>query len=269
VTELDRGGIREVVAVDATPIGRNARSTVATYGGVLDPLRRRFAAAPSATEAGLSAAAFSYNTPEGRCPTCRGTGELDLDLQYLPDLPMPCPDCGGHRYRPEVVSVTLDGRSVADVLALTVDDALDVFADEPALARPLAALSAVGLGYVTLGEATPGLSGGEAQRLRLATRMRSSVRDALFVFDEPTIGLHPLDVHGLLGVFDRLLDGGATVVVVEHDLDLLANADHVIELGPGAGPDGGRVIATGTPTEVAASPTSVIGRRLASPAGPD
>jgi excinuclease ABC subunit A len=168
-----------------------------------------------------------------------------------------------------VVSVTLDGRSVADVLALTVDDALDVFADEPALARPLAALSAVGLGYVTLGEATPGLSGGEAQRLRLATRMRSSVRDALFVFDEPTIGLHPLDVHGLLGVFDRLLDGGATVVVVEHDLDLLANADHVIELGPGAGPDGGRVIATGTPTEVAASPTSVIGRRLASPAGPD
>ena len=262
VQDLDEGGIRRVVTVDATPIGRNARSTPATYSGVFDPIRRLFAATPEARERGWRTGHFSYNTAAGRCPTCQGLGELSLDLQYLPDVPMRCPDCDGKRYNPETLEVTWEGRTIADVLGLEVSRAAEVFAGEQAIARVLQSLVDVGLGYLRLGEPTPSLSGGEAQRLRLATELRRGQRHQLFVFDEPSIGLHPRDIHTLLGVFDRLLDAGATIVVIEHDTDMIANADHVIDIGPGAGDEGGHVIATGTVEEIRADADSVIGRWL-------
>ncbi|WP_075891881.1 excinuclease ABC subunit UvrA [Actinomyces provencensis] len=259
VQELHDGGIRRVISVDATPIGRNARSTPATYSGVFDPIRRLFAATPTARERGWKAGHFSYNTTSGRCPTCQGLGELSLDVQYLPDIPMRCPDCGGGRYNPETLEVHWQGRSIADVLGLSVTEATEVFAGEPSIARVLQSLADVGLGYLRLGEPTPTLSGGEAQRLRLATHLRRGQRHQIFVFDEPSIGLHPLDIHTLLGVFDRLMDAGATLIVIEHDTDMIANADHVIDLGPGAGSEGGRIISTGTVEEVRADPASLIG----------
>ncbi|WP_312347517.1 hypothetical protein [Actinomyces sp.] len=262
VQDLDEGGIRRVVTVDATPIGRNARSTPATYSGVFDPIRRLFAATPEARERGWRTGHFSYNTAAGRCPTCQGLGELSLDLQYLPDVPMRCPDCDGKRYNPGTLDVTWEGRTIADGLGLEVSRAAEVFAGEQAIARVLQSLVDVGLGYLRLGEPTPSLSGGEAQRLRLATELRRGQRHQLFVFDEPSIGLHPRDIHTLLGVFDRLLDAGATIIVIEHDTDMIANADHVIDIGPGAGDEGGHVIATGTVEEIRADADSVIGRWL-------
>ncbi|WP_338773363.1 excinuclease ABC subunit UvrA [Nocardia vulneris] len=254
VRGLDRAGIRAVVEVDATPIGNNSRSTPVTYSGALDPIRRWFA-----KESGRTAAHFSYNTAAGQCPTCLGLGELDLDIQYLPDLTVSCPDCHGARYNPEVRAVTVDGLSIADVLSLTVAEAVDRFAAHPKIAAPLRAVRDVGLGYLCLGEPTPSLSGGEAQRLRLATALRSEQTDTLYVFDEPSIGLHPNDIRTLLAVLDRLIDAGATVLVIDHDLDVIANADHIIDLGPGGGPDGGRIVATGTPAEIAAVADSRTG----------
>lgn len=262
VRRLDRAGIRTVVEVDATPIGNNSRSTPVTYCGALDPIRRWFA-----KESGRTAAQFSYNTAAGQCPTCLGLGELDLDIQYLPDLTVSCPDCHGARYNPEVRAVTVDGLTIADVLSLTVAEAVDRFAAHPKIVAPLRAVRDVGLGYLCLGEPTPSLSGGEAQRLRLATALRSEQADTLYVFDEPSIGLHPNDVRTLLAVLDRLIDAGATVLVIDHDLDVIANADHIIDLGPGGGPDGGRIVATGTPAEIAAVADSRtgywLGRHLA------
>ncbi|AFT99965.1 excinuclease ATPase subunit [Nocardia brasiliensis ATCC 700358] len=259
---LDRAGIRAVVEVDATPIGNNSRSTPVTYSGALDPIRRWFA-----RESGRTAAHFSYNTAAGQCPTCLGLGELDLDIQYLPDLTVSCPDCHGARYNPEVRAVTVDGLTIADVLSLTVAEAVDRFAAHPKIVAPLRAVRDVGLGYLCLGEPTPSLSGGEAQRLRLATALRSEQADTLYVFDEPSIGLHPNDVRTLLAVLDRLIDAGATVLVIDHDLDVIANADHIIDLGPGGGPDGGRIVATGTPAEITAAADSRtgywLGRHLA------
>lgn len=263
VTELDTAGIRRVISVDATPIGHNARSTPATYSGVFDPIRALFAATDEARARGWRVGHFSYNTTAGRCPTCQGLGELSLDVQYLPDILMRCPDCDGGRYNPESLEVRWQGRTIADVLALQVDEAIGVFADEPAIARILQLLVDVGLGYLRLGEPTPTLSGGEAQRLRLATHLRRGQHHQLFVFDEPSIGLHPLDIQTLLGVFDRLMDAGATVLVVEHDTDMIGNADHIIDLGPGAGVQGGRIIATGTVDEIRHDPDSRIGPWLA------
>ncbi|QLY27534.1 excinuclease ABC subunit UvrA [Nocardia huaxiensis] len=262
VAKLDAGGIRRVVTVDSTPIGNNSRSTPATYSGALDGIRALFAATPLARERHWGAGRFSYNVKGGQCPTCAGLGEVSLDVQYLPDMTLTCPACHGARYNPETLEVRVDGLTIADVLALTVADAADRYAGAPRIGQPLAALREVGLGYLHLGEPTPYLSGGEAQRMRLAGGLRASQRHILYVFDEPTTGLHPRDVATLLGVFDRLLRSGATIVAIDHDLDMIANADHVIDMGPGGGPDGGRIVATGTPREIAKSPDSLTGRYL-------
>ena len=266
VRAVEAEGLRRANLIDATPIGANVRSTVATYSGVLDDLRRAYAKLPEAKERGLKAGAFSYNTGSLRCPTCDGTGQISLDVQFLPDVDIPCPDCGGSRYSGAAAEVRLAGDiSLPELLSYTVDQARDALAEtglRSAKAK-LAVLSDLGLGYLTLGEATPALSGGEAQRLKLASELTRSQEDALFVFDEPTIGLHPLDVEVLLGVLQRLIDNGATVVVIEHDLDMIANADWVIDMGPGGGAAGGRVVAAGTPEQLAACPESITGRYVA------
>ncbi|WP_308615759.1 ATP-binding cassette domain-containing protein [uncultured Enorma sp.] len=265
VKSVDAAGIKRANLIDATPIGANVRSTVATYSGVLDDLRRAYAKTPEARERGLKAGAFSYNTGSLRCPTCDGTGQISLDVQFLPDVDIPCPDCGGSRYGRDASDVRLAGDiSLPELLSYTVDQALETLGEtqlRTAKAK-LGILHDLGLGYLTLGEATPALSGGEAQRLKLASELTRNQEDALFVFDEPTIGLHPLDVEVLLGVLQRLIDNGATVVVIEHDLDMIVNADYVIDLGPGGGEDGGRVVA-GTPEAVAACPESITGRYIA------
>lgn len=266
VKRIEAADIRRANLIDATPIGANVRSTVATYSGVLDDLRRAFAKLPEARERGLKAGAFSYNTGSLRCPTCDGTGQISLDVQFLPDVDIPCPDCGGARFGRDAYAIKLGGDlSLPELLSYTVDQAREALADtglRSALGK-LKILSELGLGYLTLGEATPALSGGEAQRLKLASELTRDQADALFVFDEPTIGLHPLDVEVLLGVLERLIDHGATIVVIEHDLDMIANADYVIDLGPGGGEAGGRIVAAGTPDQVAREPESVTGRYIA------
>jgi excinuclease ABC subunit A len=263
VRRLDLGGIRQVVQIDASPIGQNARSTPATYSGAFDQIRRLFAETAYARRRRWKPGHFSFNTREGQCPTCRGLGHIDLDVQYLPDIAVQCPTCHGSRFSDATLAVRLDGMTVADVLGLSVHDALERFADRAPVAAALRPVDEVGLGYLRLGEPTPSLSGGESQRLRIASRLRSSQRGALYVFDEPSTGLHPLDVATLVGVFDRLLDAGATIIVIDHDLDLLAAADHLIDMGPGGGPDGGHILAAGTPEDVARDPASVTGPWLA------
>ncbi|MCP2339413.1 excinuclease ABC subunit UvrA [Actinomadura rupiterrae] len=262
VGKLDRQGVRRIVEVDSTPVGKNARSTPATYSGAFDAVRRMFADTPEARRRGWDAGHFSYNVKSGQCPTCEGLGTVSLDVQYLPDMSVTCPTCHGTRYKPEILEVKADGLSVADVLALTVADGADRFADNSAIATPLRALAEVGLGYLCLGEPTPVLSGGEAQRMRLASGLHRPQRHTLYVFDEPTTGLHPRDVRTLLGVLDRLLDAGATIIAIDHDLDLIANADHVVDLGPGGGPQGGRVVASGSPAEITQAPDSLTGHYL-------
>jgi excinuclease ABC subunit A len=268
VRTLDLADIRQIVQVDASPIGQNARSTPATYSGAFDQIRTLFAETPYARRRRWKPGHFSFNTREGQCPTCRGLGHIDLDVQYLPDISVQCPTCHGARFNDATLAVTFDGLTIADVLGLTIDDALERFAGQAPVAAALRPVSEVGLGYLRLGEPTPSLSGGESQRLRIASRLRSSQRGALYVFDEPSTGLHPLDVATLVGVFDRLLDAGATIVVIDHDLDLLAAADHLIDMGPVGGPDGGRILAAGTPQQVARDPGSVTGPWLAEHLGP-
>lgn len=268
VKALDPCDITQVHLIDATPIGANVRSTVGTYSGVLDDLRRLFAKLPEAKERGLKAGDFSYTTGSLRCPTCDGTGQISLDVQFLPDVDIPCPDCQGSRYADAAYHVRMplpDGDELAlpELLALTVDQLLARAEETHKVRAKLKTLSDLGLGYLTLGEATPALSGGEAQRLKLAGEMHKRQKGALFVFDEPTIGLHPHDVEVLLGVLQQLIDKGATVVVIEHDLDMIANADYVVDLGPGGGDAGGRIVAEGTPEAIAANPQSVTGRYLA------
>jgi excinuclease ABC subunit A len=263
VRHLDLGDIRQVVQVDAAPIGQNARSTPATYCGAFDQIRRLFADSAYARRRRLRPGHFSFNTREGQCPTCRGLGHIDLDVQYLPDIAVACPTCHGSRFNDATLAVRVDGLTIADVLALSVDEALDRFAGSAPVATALRPVSEVGLAYLKLGEPTPSLSGGESQRLRIATRLRSSQRGALYVFDEPSTGLHPLDVATLVGVFDRLLAAGATILVIDHDLDLLAAADHLIDMGPGGGPEGGHIVAAGSPEGVAVAQDSVTGPWLA------
>jgi excinuclease ABC subunit A len=264
VLSLELSGIRQVVGIDASPIGQNSRSTPATYSGAWDHFRRRFADSPGARRRRWTPGHFSFNTRAGQCPTCRGLGDIDLDVQYLPDINVICPTCHGARFNDETLSVRVDDLTVADVLGLTVTEALDRFGEDPPIGRALQPIVDVGLGYLRLGEPTPSLSGGEAQRLRIASRLRRSQRDVLYIFDEPSTGLHPLDIRVLIAVFDRLLDDGATIVLIDHDLDLLAAADYVIDMGPGGGPAGGRVVSQGTPDEVAADPRSVTGPWLTS-----
>jgi excinuclease ABC subunit A len=263
VRRLDLGGIRQVVQVDASPIGQNTRSTPATYSGAFDQIRRIFAESAYARRRRWKPGHFSFNTREGQCPTCRGLGHIDLDVQYLPDIAVQCPTCHGSRFNDAVLAVQVDGLTIADVLGLSVQDAVAHFADRAPVAAALRPVAEVGLGYLRLGEPTPSLSGGESQRLRIASRLRSSQHGALYVFDEPSTGLHPLDVATLVGVFDRLLEAGATIIVIDHDLDLLAAADHLIDMGPGGGPDGGRILAAGTPEDVARAPGSATGPWLA------
>jgi excinuclease ABC subunit A len=263
VRRLDLGGIRQVVQIDASPIGQNARSTPATYSGAFDQIRRVFAESSYARRRRWKPGHFSFNTREGQCPTCRGLGHIDLDVQYLPDITVGCPTCHGARYNDATLAAAVDGLTIADVLGLSVHDALERFAGRAPVSAALRPVDEVGLGYLRLGEPTPSLSGGESQRLRIASRLRSSQRGTLYVFDEPSTGLHPLDVATLAGVFDRLLAAGATIIVIDHDLDLLVGADHLIDMGPGGGPDGGHIVAAGTPEDVARDPGSVTGPWLA------
>ena len=260
-------GIAHVKLIDATPIGINVRSTVATYAGVHDELRKLYARSADAKERGYQASDFSYNTGSLRCPGCDGTGEVSLDVQFLPDVNIPCPDCRGSRYARAAYDVKLANKtgkcvSLPELMDMDVASALDFCRDMKTVSQKLGILKRLGLGYLTLGEETPSLSGGEAQRLKLASEIGKTQTDSVFVFDEPSIGLHPLDVRVLLGVFQALLDSGATVVVIEHDLDVIRNADHIIDMGPGGGDAGGRIIAAGTPDEIRQDPASITGRYL-------
>ena len=262
VRAISAPGIAQVKLIDATPIGINIRSTVATYANVHDELRKIYARTADAKARGYKAGDFSYNTGALRCPVCDGTGEINLDVQFLPDVDIPCPDCRGARYAKAAFAVRRKGVSLPELMAMSVDEALTACADLPIVQSRLQTLHDIGLGYLTLGEETPGLSGGEAQRLKLASEMGRGQGDTVFVFDEPTIGLHPLDVRTLMEVFRHLIGNGATVIVIEHDLDVIRAADWIVDMGPGGGKDGGRIVAAGTPDEIKSCPQSVTGRYL-------
>ena len=260
-------GIAHIKLIDAAPIGINVRSTVATYAGIHDELRRIYAQSADAKERGYKASDFSYNTGALRCPGCDGTGVVSLDVQFLPDVNIPCPDCRGSRYARKAYDVKLTNKagasaSLPELMDMDVNSAMEFCKDRKAVRQKLGILRQLGLGYLTLGEETPSLSGGEAQRLKLASEIGKTQTDSVFVFDEPSIGLHPLDVRVLLGVFQALLDNGATVIVIEHDLDVIRNADYVIDMGPGGGDAGGRIVAVGTPQEIRADENSITGRYL-------
>ena len=265
VISAEPGGIDRVKLIDATPIGINVRSTVATYANVHDELRKVFAKTKDAKDRGYKAGDFSYNTGKLRCPVCDGTGVISLDVQFLPDVDIPCPGCRGSRYGKEAENIFYyknpDERySMTELMSMDVHRALEACGELKIVRQRLQILEDLGLGYLTLGEETPSLSGGEAQRLKLASEMGRAQDESMFVFDEPTIGLHPLDVETLLGVFQTLIDQGATVVVIEHDLDVIRNADYIIDMGPGGGEAGGRIIAAGTPEKIKNTPMSVTGR---------
>lgn len=267
VHEIQAEGIRQVKLIDAAPIGTNVRSTVATYANVHDELRKIFARTPDAKRLGYKTGDFSYNTGKLRCPGCDGTGVISLDVQFLPDVEIPCPDCRGSRYAKEANLVKhTDKRGVShslpEFMDMDINTALENCMDMKIVSQRLQVLKDLGLGYLTLGEETPSLSGGEAQRLKLASEMGKAQEDTVFVFDEPTIGLHPADVQVLLGVFQTLIENGATVLVIEHDLDVIKNADYIIDMGPGGGEQGGRIVACGTPEEIKAVKESVTGRYL-------
>lgn len=250
IKEIKADGIKQVKLIDATPIGINIRSTVATYANVHDELRKTFAKVAKSKDLNYKAGDFSYNTGSLRCPVCDGTGVINLDVQFLPDVEIPCPECGGSRYAKVAESIKYKGHSLPQLMAMDVNTALEACKDLKLVNQRLQILQDLGLGYLTLGEATPSLSGGEAQRLKLASEMRKTQSDSVFIFDEPTIGLHPLDVQTLLTVFQTLIDNGATVIVIEHDLDVIKNADYIIDMGPEGGEAGGEIIFTGTPTEL-------------------
>lgn len=267
VHAIEASGISHVKLIDATPIGINVRSTVATYANVHDELRKLYARTQDARELGYKAGDFSYNTGSLRCPVCDGTGTISLDVQFLPDVSITCPECRGSRYARTAYGVRYtnkEGRdcSLPELMEMDVNAAIDFCKDMKKVSSKLQVLQDLGLGYLTLGEETPSLSGGEAQRLKLASEMGRMQSDSIFIFDEPTIGLHPLDVQTLLGVFQTLIDNGATVVVIEHDLDVIRNADYVIDMGPGGGEDGGRIVACGMPEEIRNNKESITGRYL-------
>ena len=267
VKQISAEGIAHVKLLDASPIGINVRSTVATYANVHDELRKIYAKTPDAKEAGYKAGDFSYNTGKLRCPVCDGTGQISLDVQFLPDVDVPCPECNGSRYGKEAWQIGYETKqgakySLPQLMDMDVNTALEATAEWKVVRQRLQVLKNLGLGYLTLGEETPSLSGGEAQRLKLASEMGKGQADSVFVFDEPTIGLHPLDVQTLLGVFQALVDQGATVLVIEHDLDVIRNADYVIDMGPGGGAAGGRVVAVGTPKQIAANKDSITGKYI-------
>lgn len=262
VSELD-SPIKDVVSVDASPIGKTTRSTTATYTSIMDNLRKLFAKQPLAKERHYTPSYFSYNNKQGGCPECGGTGVVTLDVQYLPDMEQTCPMCAGKRFRPEIQAVKWNGYSIVDILDMDVDQALSVFKAEPKILRELELLKEVGLSYLHLGESTPSLSGGEAQRLKLVKHLDHKQETTLFVFDEPTIGLHPLDVKVLLQVMQKLIDQGATIITITHDLNLIVNADYILDLGPRGGKHGGKVVFSGTVSELLTHPTSLTAKALA------
>ena len=260
-------GIRRIKLIDATPIGINVRSTVATYAGVHDELRKLYAKSEDAKNKGYKARDFSYNTGSLRCSDCDGTGVVSLDVQFLPDVNIQCPDCHGSRYSRIAYDVKLTNKagesvSLPELMDMDINTAVEFCKDIKTVSQKLNTLKQLGLGYLTLGEETPSLSGGEAQRLKLASEIGKIQSDSVFIFDEPSIGLHPLDVQVLLKVFQALLDNGATVIVIEHDLDVIRNADYVIDMGPGGGENGGKIIASGTPQEIKLNKKSITGRYL-------
>ena len=267
IKSIEADGIKQVKLIDATPIGINVRSTVATYANVHDELRKVFAKTSSAREYGYKAGDFSYNTGILRCPTCDGTGSISLDVQFLPDVEIACPDCRGSRYSKKsqnikYISKDKTNYSLPEIMAMDINHALSACKDLNIVKQRLQILKDLGLGYLTLGEATPSLSGGEAQRLKLASEMGRRQEDSIFIFDEPTIGLHPLDVRTLLNVFQKLIENNATVIIIEHDLDIIRNADYIIDMGPGGGMDGGRIVAAGTPEEIFNCPKSITGKYI-------
>lgn len=267
IRAVNAEGIEHVKLIDATPIGINVRSTVATYAGIHDDLRKLYAKLPEAKAHEYKAGAFSYNTGSLRCPGCDGTGVVSLDVQFLPDVDIPCPDCRGSRYAKAAYDIRLtneagESASLPELMAMDVNTALEFCKNMKGISQKLNVLRQLGLGYLTLGEETPGLSGGEAQRLKLASEIGRTQHDSVFVFDEPSIGLHPLDVQVLLEVFQALLDNGATVIVIEHDLDVIRNADYIIDMGAGGGDAGGRIVACGTPAKIKANANSITGRFL-------
>ena len=267
VKGIEADGIGQVKLIDASPIGINVRSTVATYANVHDELRKVFAKTPDAKKHGYKDGDFSYNTGKLRCPTCDGTGVISLDVQFLPDVEISCPDCRGSRYCRAAESIRRENsagefHSLPELMDMDVNSALNACGDLRTVSQRLRVLRDLGLGYLTLGEQTPSLSGGEAQRLKLASEMGRGQQDSVFVFDEPTIGLHPSDVQTLLEVFRGLIGHGATVIVIEHDLDVIRSADFIIDMGPGGGSEGGRIVAQGSPREISADPHSITGRFL-------
>ena len=262
VTEIKAEKIKQVKLIDATPIGINVRSTVATYANIHDELRKVFAKSEKAKELGYKAGDFSYNTGKLRCETCDGTGVINLDVQFLPDVEIPCPECGGSRYSKVAESIKYENYSLPKLMEMDVNTALEACRNLKVVQQRLQVLQDLGLGYLTLGEATPSLSGGEAQRLKLASEMRKSQSNSVFIFDEPTIGLHPLDVQTLLKVFQTLMDNGATVIVIEHDLDVIKNADYIVDMGPEGGEAGGEIIFTGTPKDLKNCKTSKTAKFL-------
>ena len=259
IRDIDCEGIKKIDLIDSVPIGKNVRSTVATYSKVLDELRREF----SKLSDEYKTADFSYNTGKLRCPTCNGTGTVSMDVQFLPDVEMTCPDCDGSRYNPDIEKTRFNGLSLADIMSLTIDEALEELFGLEKVTGKLQKLSDLGLGYLTLGEATPSLSGGEAQRLKLASEIGKSQKNSVFIFDEPTIGLHPLDVKVLIDVFDHLIDRGATVIVIEHDLDLIANADYIIDMGIDDSYAAGEILASGSLDDIIECEKSLTGKYLA------
>ena len=267
VHSIEADGIKQVKLIDASPIGINVRSTVATYANVHDELRKIYARTPDAKDHGYTNGDFSYNTGRLRCPTCDGTGMISLDVQFLPDVNIPCPDCRGSRYSRMADMIKRENKegysySLPQIMDMDIQSALNACNDLKLVSQRLQVLQDLGLGYLTLGEETPSLSGGEAQRLKLASEMGHGQEDTIFVFDEPTIGLHPTDVQVLVNVFQHLVDKGATIIVIEHDLDVMRNADYIIDMGPGGGNEGGYIVATGTPEQIKNSPTSITGKYL-------
>lgn len=262
VKSVELAGIKHIVTIDAVPVGKNTRSTLATYSGIFDDIRAIFAETGEAKKRKWDAGHFSYNLEAGACPDCGGTGQISLDIQYLPEMDMTCPTCRGRRYSEETLEVKWNGYSIADILELSVEDAVDIFRDYPAISGKLNSLNGLGLGYLKIGEPTPQLSGGEAQRLKLVSELGKNQKGTLFVFDEPTTGLHPKDIRMLMRVFDSLIEAGGTVIVIEHDLDMIANAGLVIDMGPGGGKDGGQIVAQGKPAEICKNENSLTGRYL-------
>jgi excinuclease ABC subunit A len=260
IEKLETGRIKNVQFVDASPIGKNSRSTVATYTGIFDLIRKLFAGTVEAVAEKYTESWFSHNNEHGRCATCEGLGEMDIDVQYLPDISVPCPDCNGTRYNAKIAKILYEGKSIVDVLAMTIHEAIKFFEKEPNIQKRLINMESIGLGYLTLGEGTPALSGGEAQRMRLSMEINKVHKHTLFVLDEPTIGLHPRDVEVLIRTMRMLIANGATIVVIEHDIDVIKNADYVIEMGEKGGPEGGKIIATGTTSEILKNSRSLIAK---------